>query len=167
MGYHCFLFYFPKSSSFLDIENNLISYIGYHEKIKEEYFGILEIPKLGLQQPFYKENSSFNNVDKHVYLVPGSTMPWEEYSNLILAAHSGNSSVSYFRNLDQVAMKDIATLLISGKSYTYQLVSIYTEKKDGTITIHRNSRKNHLTLITCDRKNKDQQLVFIFELIHI
>ena len=51
-------------------------------------------------------------------------MPWEEYSNLVLAAHSGNSSVSYFRNLDQVAMKDIATLLISGKSYTYQLVSI-------------------------------------------
>ena len=165
--HHCFLFYFPKPSSFLDIKNNLISYIGYHEKIKEEYFGILEIPKLGLQQPFYEERSAFNNVDKHVYLVPGSTMPWEEYSNLILAAHSGNSSVSYFRNLDQVAMKDIATLLISGKSYTYQLVSIYTEKKDGTITIHREPKKNNLTLITCDRENKDQQLVFIFEFIYI
>ncbi len=115
-----------------------------------------------MQQPFYEERSAFNNVDKHVYLVPGSTMPWEEYSNLVLAAHSGNSSVSYFRNLDQVAMKRYCYFVDKWKKlYLSTCVYLY-RKKDGTITIHREPKKNNLTLITCDRENKRSATCFYF-----
>ena len=68
-----------------------------------------------------------------------------------------------FGNLDQVAMKDIATLLISGKSYTYQLVSIYTEKRMEQSPSIENLRKNILTLITfLGKKNRPPDFVFKF-----
>lgn len=150
----------------MDVKNVFMSYDDYNEEVNEEYKGLLEIPKLFLKQPFYLVDSVLNNVDKSIYLVTGSTMPWEEYSNLILAAHSGYSEVSYFHDLDKLKIKDRAKIIIHNIQYTYQLVSIYQEEKNGNIVIHREPRKNHLTLITCDRKNKNFQNVYIFELIH-
>lgn len=167
----CFLFKhyfsFSRNTQIIDVQNVLFSYVDYEIKDKKKFLGILEIPKLSLKQYFYEENSSWNNVDKHVYFVPGSTLPNEKYSNLILAAHSGYSEVSYFRNLDHLSLGDIALVTIDNVQYTYQLVSVYQEEKDGTITIHREKNKSHLTLITCNKTNKNMQDVSIFELMVI
>ncbi len=150
-----------------DVQNVIFSYADYKNKDKENFLGVIEIPKLSLKQYFYEENSNLNDVNQHVYFVPGSTLPTVKYSNLILAAHSGYSEVSYFRNLDRLSLKDIVLVTINHVQYTYQLVSVYQEEKDGTITIHREKNKSHLTLITCDKKKKEFQLIFIFELIDI
>ena len=113
---------------------------------------------------FYKLNSKLNNVDKNIMIVSSSDMPNVNKGNLILASHSGNSSVSYFRYLYKLNKGDIASIYYYGKKYDYKLVNYYDVNKNGMVQIIKNNDINTLTLITC-RKNTDNQIVFIFELI--
>ena len=131
-------------NSYLNNYNEDVGYIN-----KEEYLGILEIKKIKLRKGFYKLNSNLNNVDKNITIVSSSDMPNVNKGNLILASHSGNSSVSYFRYLDKLDMEDIASIYYLGKKYDYKLI--------------KNNDINTLTLITC-KKNTDKQTVFIFGL---
>lgn len=141
--------------------NNYNEDVGYINK--EEYLGILEIKKIKLKKGFYKLNSNLNNVDKNIMIVSSSDMPNVNNGNLILASHSGNSSVSYFRYLDKLDMEDIASIYYLGKKYDYKLINYYDVNKNGSVQIIRNNDINTLTLITC-KKNTDKQTVFIFEL---
>lgn len=146
-------------NSYLNNYNEEVGYIN-----KEEYLGILEIKKIKLRKGFYKLNSNLNNVDKNIMIVSSSNMPDVNKGNLILASHSGNSSVSYFRYLDKLDMEDIASIYYLGKKYDYKLVNYYDVNKNGSVQIIKNNDINTLTLITC-KKNTDKQTVFIFELI--
>lgn len=145
--------------------NNYNEEVGYinNNKNKEEYLGILEIKKIKLRKGFYKLNSNLNNVDKNIMIVSSSDMPDVNKGNLILASHSGNSSVSYFRYLDKLDMEDIASIYYLGKKYDYKLINYYDVDKNGSVQIIKNNDINTLTLITC-KKNTDKQTVFIFEL---
>lgn len=145
--------------------NNYNEEVGYinNNKNKEEYLGILEIKKIKLRKGFYKFNSNLNNVDKNIMIVSSSNMPDVNKGNLILASHSGNSSVSYFRYLDKLDMGDIASIYYLGKKYDYKLINYYDVDKNGSVQIIKNNDINTLTLITC-KKNTDKQTVFIFEL---
>lgn len=145
--------------------NNYNEEVGYinNNKNKEEYLGILEIKKIKLKKGFYKLNSNLNNVDKNITIVSSSDMPNVNKGNLILASHSGNSSVSYFRYLDKLDMEDIASIYYLGKKYDYKLINYYDVDKNGSVQIIKNNDINTLTLITC-KKNTDKQTVFIFEL---
>ena len=145
--------------------NNYNEDVGYinNNKNKEEYLGILEIKKIKLRKGFYKLNSNLNNVDKNIMIVSSSDMPDANKGNLILASHSGNSSVSYFRYLDKLDMEDIASIYYLGKKYDYKLINYYDVDKNGSVQIIKNNDINTLTLITC-KKNTDKQTVFIFEL---
>ena len=165
----CF-YYFP--FSFLEeklsfVQNESLVVDKHLDSMDSSYLGILEIPSISLKSKFYNESSLFNDVNKNIYFVPGSTMSQEEYSNLILAAHSGFSQVAYFKKLYKLSNYDIANIYYEGNKYTYQLVSVYQEEKDGTITIHREKYKSHLTLVTCDKKNRNLQDVYVFELISV
>lgn len=137
------------------------------EEKKDDYFGVLEIPKISLKRGFYSLTSKKNNVDKNIQVIETSLMPEEEFSNLILASHSGSSKISYFKNLYKLELNDIAYIYYNEKKYTYELVAIYNEKKDGTITIKREYNQTNLTLITCDKKNKHLQNVYIFKLLMV
>ena len=141
-------------NSYLNNYNEEVGYIN-NNKNKEEYLGILEIKKIKLRKGFYKLNSNLNNVDKNIMIVSSSNMPDVNKGNLILASHSGNSSVSYFRYLDKLDMGDIASIYYLGKNYDVD--------KNGSVQIIKNNDINTLTLITC-KKNTDKQTVFIFEL---
>lgn len=137
------------------------------KKKKEDYLGVLEIPKLNLKRGFYSLESKKNNVDKNIQVIETSVMPKEEFSNLILASHSGNSKISYFKNLHKLELKDIAYIHYNDRKYTYELINIYNETKDGTISIKRDFNQTNLTLITCDKKNKTLQNVYIFKLLMV
>lgn len=145
--------------------NNYNEEVGYinNNKNKEEYLGVLEIKKLKLRKGFCKLNSNLNNVDKNIMIVSSSDMPNVNKGNLILASHSGNSSVSYFRYLNKLDMEDIASIYYLGKKYDYKLINYYDVDKNGSVQIIKNNDINTLTLITC-KKNTDKQTVFIFEL---
>lgn len=149
-------------NSYLNNYNEEFGYIN-NNKNKEEYLGILEIKKIKLRKGFYKLNSNLNNVDKNIMIVSSSNMPDVNKGNLILASHSGNSSVSYFRYLDKLDMEDIASIYYLGKKYDYKLINYYDVDKNGSVQIIKNNDINTLTLITC-KKNTDKQTVFIFEL---
>lgn len=146
------------SSTFFKIEKNAVD---------NEILAILEIDKIHLKKELFALDSTLNTVSENIEVIKGSTMPDVKYSNLILAAHSGNSSIAYFSNLNQLEIGDTAGVYYKNNKYIYILVNTYSEQKDGTITIHRGSKKSNLTLITCNKQNKELQDVYIFELIKI
>lgn len=133
--------------------------------IDYNYIGYLEIDKINLKRGFVSLNSKYNHVSYNVMLIKGSSMPDVKNGNLILAAHRGNSSVSFFDKLYKLDLGDEARIIYNNQTYTYKLVNSYLEKKDGKLAIYRDENKNTLTLITCTRKDKTTQTVFIFELI--
>ena len=134
---------------------------------RDNYIGYLEVPDVNIKRGFVSLDSKYNSVGYNVMLIKGSTMPDVKNGNLILAAHRGNSSVSFFNDLYKLDRRDKAIVTYNGKKYTYELVTSYEENKDGKLTIKRNADVNTLTLITCTRKNKKTQTVFIFELVSV
>ena len=133
--------------------------------INYNYIGYLDIPKINLKRGFVSLNSKYNSISYNVMLIKGSSMPDVKNGNLILAAHRGNSSVSFFDKLYKLNLGDEANVTYNDKVYTYKLVNTYLEAKDGTIAIYRDENKTTLTLITCTRGDKKTQTVFIFELV--
>ena len=129
----------------------------------EPYMAILNIPKIGLERGFYDKNSSLNNVDYNILFHKDSNYPDELNGNVILASHSGTSSVSYFKNLYLLEKGDIAYLTYNNNTYTYKIISIYYEDKDGSLAIYRYKNKNILTLITCTKNDNTKQTIYILE----
>lgn len=134
------------------------------EEIKDGYIGYLEVPDVNIKRGFVALDSKYNSVSYNVMLIEGAEMPDIKNGNLILAAHRGNSSVSFFENLYTLSDNAIAKITYKNKVYTYRLKNRYLEDKDGVLTITRNADVNVLTLITCTRNDKLTQTVFIFEL---
>ena len=131
------------------------------------YIAFLEIEKLNLNQGLLPIDNYYNNVDYHIEILKVSDFPDVINGNFILAAHSGNSSISYFKNLYKLELGDTAKVYYQSKVYNYQIVNIYKEEKDGSVGIYRDLNKTTLTLITCSRNDKEHQTIYILELIGV
>ncbi len=144
----------------------------FQEEKKEEYvdpylsyyIGNIEIPKINLNRGFVSMDSIYNDVDRNIEIVKGSTYPNVDKGNFILAAHSGNSYLSYFHNLYKLVKGDMVYVNYQKKRYSYKIVNIYEQPKTGKISIYRDTNKSCLTLVTCTRNSKDKQTVYILEL---
>ena len=132
--------------------------------ISYNYIGTLEVPRIKLERGFLSIDSPYNNVDRNITVINGSTYPNEANNNLIIAAHSGNCAICYFDKLYKLEINDKAVVTYSGYKYTYKLVSTYDVEKTGKVEIRRNMEKNTLTLITCTHNSDTKQSVYIFEL---
>ena len=126
---------------------------------KEEYLGILAIPKLNLEKGFYNVDSKNNNVNKNIELLKFSDMPDNNGGIIVFAAHRGNSYVSYFNNLYKLKLDDEINVYYKNKKYTYIVNNIYEEKKDGTINVNKNIHENYLVLTTCSKRSGKQLIV--------
>ena len=93
-------------------------------------------------------------------------MPDVEKGNVILAGHSGNSSISYFRKLHKLQNDDMVSIVYNNKEYKYKMVNSYEIEKTGYAHIVRNAEKSTLTLITC-KSNSNKQIVIICELVEV
>ena len=131
----------------------------------EPYIATLKIPKINFERGFYDKNSTLNNVNYNVLFHKSSNYPGEQNGNVILAAHSGSSSNSYFNYLYKLELGDLAYITYNGNAYTYKIVNIYKENKDGNVAIYRDKNKNVLTLITCTNDDNTKQTIYIFEQI--
>lgn len=131
----------------------------------EPYLAVLKIPKINLERGFYDKTSSLNNVDNNILFHSNSDYPDKLNGNVILASHSGTSSISYFKNLYKLELGDEAQINYKNTTYTYKVVNIYKEEKNGTIAIYRNKEKSTLTLITCTKNDNTKQTVYILERI--
>jgi len=128
-----------------------------------DYVAVLEIPKLNLVRGLVDKDNILNNVDKNIQVLKESTMPNVEYSNLYLAAHSGNSSVSYFKDLDRLIYEDKVYIYYENIKYIYKVVKLYEIDKNGYAEIERRGGTKHLILVTCI-DGTEKQLVIICDL---
>lgn len=170
---------YNKAQEFLNIGKEEIEEIKVdidEEEIKEQpkqeekktsnynYIGVLEIPKINIKRGFLNIKDKGNNVNKNLQVIKGSDMPNVKNGNLIIAAHSGNSYFSYFKNLHKLSNDDVAYVYFNNIKYTYKVAGKYDAEKNGKVTIHRDNKKNTLTLITCSQTDKTKQIVYILEL---
>lgn len=170
---------YNKAQEFLNIGKEEVEEIKVNideEEIKEQpkqeekktsnynYIGVLEIPKINIKRGFLNIKDKGNNVNKNLQVIKGSDMPNVKNGNLIIAAHSGNSYISYFKNLYKLSDEDVAYVYFNNIKYTYKVAGKYDAEKNGKVTIHRDNKKNTLTLITCSQTNKTKQIVYILEL---
>ena len=133
----------------------------------DNYIGYLSVPDANIKRGFVSLDSKYNSVKYNVMLIEGSTMPDVEKGNLILAAHRGNSSVSFFDKLLNVSIGSYAYVTYNNRVYKYELKNTYDEPKDGMLTIKRNADASCLTLITCNKKDKKTQKIFNYELVSV
>lgn len=141
-----------------------------NEELKQEisinnvrYIGILKINKIGLEKGLVDKTSSYNNVNQNIQILKESDMPNVDKGNLILAAHSGNGRVAYFRDLHKLKINDLVNVYYEGINYVYEIVNIYEIEKTGEAHIIRNASKTTLTLITC-KDNEEKQIIIVCEL---
>ena len=125
------------------------------------YIGYLEISKINLKHGFVSMDSRQNNVDRNIQIIKPSNYPDIDKGNLIMASHSGRSSISYFKNLYKLKTGDIANITYKGNRYTYRIANIYYVPKKGLIEIRRDMTKSTLTLITCTKGNSTTQTVYV------
>ena len=131
-----------------------------------EYIGILKITKIGLEKGLVSKNSYYNNVNRNIFILNESDMPDKEKGNVILAGHSGNGRISFFKNLYKLEINDYVSIFYNGSEYKYKVVNLYEIEKTGKANIVRNVEKSTLTLITC-KQNTNKQIVYICELIDV
>ena len=170
---------YNKAQEFLNIGKEEVEEIKVdidEEEIKEQpkqeekktsnynYIGVLEIPKINIKRGFLNIKDKGNNVNKNLQVIKGSDMPNVKNGNLIIAAHSGNSYISYFKNLHKLSNDDVAYVYFNNIKYTYKVAGKYDAEKNGKVTIHRDNKKNTLTLNTCSQTDKTKQIVYILEL---
>lgn len=140
---------------------------GNNNQIVENYIAYLRIPKIELNRGFYNTTSTLNNVNKNIYVHPASTFPNDvSGNNLILASHSGSSSISYFKKLYKLELEDDVYLEYNGKTYHYKIKNIYTVPKDGTVALRVKQDVSTISLITCTKGDSKTQTIYICELIN-
>lgn len=98
--------------------------------INTPYFAKIEIPIIYLNQNLYYYKNKSNNVDSNIEIIYPSEMPDKKNSVLILAAHSGNSNISYFKDLNQLKLNDYAYINYDNKRYTYIITVIERQVKN-------------------------------------
>lgn len=134
------------------------------EVITENYIGVLEIPKIDLKKGLYDINSRYNTVSRNVMILSPSDYPDVDKGNFILAAHSGNGYLSFFRNLYKLSIGDYAYVYYNNVKYSYEIVNIYYEQKTGKIAIRKPVGKTTLMMITCTKNDETTQTVYVAEL---
>lgn len=118
-------------------------------KEKIDYIAVLEIPKIKLKRGIVDKNSSYNNVNKNIYTLKETTMPDEEdNSHIMLASHSGNSYISYFKNLNKLNLNDEVYFFYKNNKYVYKVIKKYEVEKTGTVKLSKKNSSD-ITLITC------------------
>ena len=130
------------------------------------YIAILEISKLNLKKGLVDLNNRLNNINYNIEILKGSDMPDIINGHFILASHSGNSNVSYFRNLNKLEISDEIKVYYNKKEYFYKVEEIYDIKKIGKAMLRRKQNKSNISLITCIPKT-DKQLVVLGTLYKI
>ena len=131
------------------------------EVLPNGYLGILTIEKINLAQGFFDKGHPDNNVDKGITFLDPTDYPDQKNGNVILVAHSGSSSIAYFKHLYQLSIGDVATIRYRGKTYTYRINDIYNEIKDGDVSIYRDKNKSTLTMVTCTKDDDTKQTIYI------
>ena len=120
--------------------------------IKTVYPDEIIIPKIDLDQNFFAYYET--NIDNGIIYLKESDFNTDFY---ILAAHSGNADISYFKNINKLEKGDKIYLNARGKKLIFDVDKKYYVRKNGIINLNKDN--NLLYLTTCDKHNNNRQLV--------
>ena len=123
-------YYFIKFHNKKEIEVKVEEYIDNSSKVTVEesetqeekenvgvnynvYDMVIEIPSINLKYGLYDINSRYNSVNYGLQILRESDMPNVTNGNLVIAGHSGTSSISYFRYLYRLKNDDVVFIYSS------------------------------------------------------
>ena len=125
-----------------------------------DYIAVLEIPAINLTRGLVDKSSPNNNVNKNIYMLKDTVLPDEDtISHIILASHSGNSYVSYFKNLHKLDINDEIYFYYKNNKYIYSIYKIDEVDKTGNIELKK-TYSSDITLITCKGNLKKQIVIY-------
>lgn len=151
-------FNFFKELSWSFISEVKIKDLNGFKIINNDYIAILEIPKINLKKGLYAKDNKYNDVKYGIQILDKSN------ENLvILASHSGNSLISYFKNLAKLKVDDKVIIKYQEKDYIYQVRYFYEIEKNGKLEILDDNIYKKIILITCN--NQSKQIVYVGELL--
>lgn len=128
-------------------------------KTAVNYIAVLEIPTINLKRGLVDKSDPSNNVNSNIYMLEDTILPDEnEISHIILAAHNGNSYVSFFKDLHKLDINDEIYFYYKNNKYVYSIYKIYEVDKTGNISLDK-SLNSDITLITCKGNLKKQIVV--------
>lgn len=154
------------TTSIIEKENETNTNSDVEEVVeKYDYIAVLEISSINLKRGLVAYDSKYNSVKYNIQILDNSDMPDVENGNLILAAHNGTSSVSFFNNISSLKIDDKINVYYKGYKYTYKYNNSYEVDKNGKVQIVRDRYNNAITLITCKDNSDTKQIVYVGYLI--
>lgn len=128
------------------------------------YLAVIEIPHISLKTGIVMSDKTFSSMDRSVSIYPNSDMPDVDGGNFILFAHSGNSRISYFKNINKLNIDDNIKIYYKNSEYKYKVIKKYKIHETDDTPLHKMQNKTIISLITCDKTNSDYRLVVVGEL---
>lgn len=150
-----------EESSDLPVSTTTTTKAGSATDYTKYYIGYLSIPQINLKKGFTEIDNKYNNVNRNIQVLKPSEYPDIKKGNFIIAGHSGNTSVSFFKDLYKLKLEDKVTVTYKNTDYVYVIKDIYMVPKTGQVAIRRSSEKTTLTLITCTKGDKKTQTIYI------
>lgn len=123
---------------------------------KADYMFSIYIPKINLSSKVYSHKCEKNNVNKNIYLANNYDLD-KQNGSMVLAAHSGNSVISYFDDIDILRNDDDIIVEDALNIYSYKVDSMFNINKTGIFNYQNKDR--YIYLVTCSKKDKRKQLV--------
>lgn len=123
-----------------------------------EYVAILDIPKINLRKGLVMSTKNFKSINYAISIDKNSKMP-DEKGYFILYAHSGNSRISYFKDINKLEKDDITKVFYQGKTYNYKVNKKYEIQKTGSLVLNESYDTNNLVLLTCIHNTKKQLVI--------
>ena len=150
-----------------NIENEVVEIMEEKKETKSEinYTAILEIPSINLKRGVVDSTKNFNSINYAISVDKNSNYP-DKKGNFILYAHSGNSSIAYFKNLNKVNVGDKIYIYYNGTKYQYEIYDKYDIEKTGKAKVKSSNSNNYITLITCNQNKKNKQIVVVGKLVN-
>ena len=109
-----------------------------------------------MEKGIYNIDNPLNNVDKNIAVLRETIWPDQKNSHIILASHSGNSDISYFKKLNKLKINDEIYFYYNNKKYVYSINNIYEVEKRKYINLDLSN--DDISLITC--KGKNNQIIY-------
>lgn len=125
---------------------------------KDKPIGKIIIDKININNNLYSMDNKHNNVEENVTILDGSIEPNNDSSIMFIAAHSGNSEISYFKDLDKLTTNDEIVLIYKNIKYKYIVTNKWEQDKNGYININKDYL-NQLVLTTCSPYHSNKQLI--------
>ena len=147
----------PSSSSAsgdYDREGDTSRNINPNKAKKYKYIGWLKIPKMGLYQGFLanrKNNLYCVDHDICSYNWEGNS-PKSANSKLVIGAHNGANNNAYFKGIEVLKKGDSVSIEYKGKSYKYELIDIYRNRKSKHSIKTYSDPGKELYLFTCAKE---------------